>query len=87
MFDVHTATYVGTYTLALHSHSPGPSPSPVPVQALSEWAIRNVVIFRLILNIKYNKTRMILSIVSRPFMNDINGIHVILSNIITARVA
>ena len=30
MFDVHIATYVGTYTLALHS------PSPIPVQALSE---------------------------------------------------
>ena len=30
---LHTATYVGTYTLAFHS------PSPVQVQALSEWAI------------------------------------------------
>ena len=34
MFDIHTATYVGTYTLALYSPGPG------PVQALSEWAIK-----------------------------------------------
>ena len=34
MFDVHTTTYVGTYTLALYS--PGPGPGPSPVQALSE---------------------------------------------------
>ena len=33
----HCATYVGTYTLTLHSPSPGPGS--VPVQALSEWAI------------------------------------------------
>ena len=33
MFDIHTATYLGTYTLALYSPGPG------PVQALSEWAI------------------------------------------------
>ena len=31
MFDIQTATYVGTYTLALYS--------PGLVQALSEWAI------------------------------------------------
>ena len=30
MFDIHTATYVGTYTLALYSPGPGPA------QALSE---------------------------------------------------
>ena len=35
MFDIHTATYVGTYTLALYSPSPGPG----PVQALPECAI------------------------------------------------
>ena len=34
MFDIHTATYVGAYTLALYS--PGPGPSPSPIQALSE---------------------------------------------------
>ena len=32
MFDIHTATYVGTDTLALHSPGPGPG----SIQALSE---------------------------------------------------
>ena len=32
MFDIHTVTYVGTYTSALYSPGPGPG----PVQALSE---------------------------------------------------
>ena len=35
LFDIHTATYVGTYTIALYSPSPGPG----PIQAQYDWAI------------------------------------------------
>ena len=41
IFDIHTATYVGSYTWALYSPSPGPGTG--PVQALSEWAIIHTV--------------------------------------------
>ena len=43
MFEIHTATYVGTNTWALNNLNPGPGPG--PLQALSEWAINDSNVF------------------------------------------